>query len=55
MGPLLLGVSTAIQYAGDKHPRSGIREHLLQAIVTLNDAILPQTVDAYIASQETGG
>ncbi|TGQ51540.1 hypothetical protein EN836_23495 [Mesorhizobium sp. M1C.F.Ca.ET.193.01.1.1] len=51
---VFLGICAAIGNAGDKQSRSGIREHLLQAILTLNDAILPQTVDAYIASRETG-
>jgi hypothetical protein len=33
----------------------GQPEHLLQAVLTLNDSILPQTVDAYIAGREAGG
>jgi hypothetical protein len=34
--------------AKDRGPRSGIREHLLLAILHLNDALLPHTMDDYI-------
>lgn len=39
----------AKQRAGDKKPRSGIREHLLRALLAVNDQILPETIDEYIA------
>ncbi|KAA3509682.1 hypothetical protein CPJ18_07235 [Agrobacterium rosae] len=45
----LIDVHCAIESSGDKKTRSGIREYLLRAILTLNDAILPQTVEEYIS------
>lgn len=47
-------ISTSMQCAGNNKSRSGIREHLLRAIVRLNDTILPQTVDDYIAVVRRG-
>lgn len=44
----------AYQRAGEKKPRSGIREYLLRALLTINDQILPQTVDDYIARRTAG-
>ncbi|WP_108945505.1 hypothetical protein [Shewanella halifaxensis] len=38
----------AIESAGDKCPRSAIRELLLSAVIRLNDQILPSTVDDFI-------
>lgn len=51
---ILSDISSAIEEAGDKRPRSAIREYLLRAVIRLNDAILPATVDKYI-SQELQG
>lgn len=45
-------VYEAFHQAGDKKPRSGIRECLLLALLIINDEILPQSVDAYIAAQK---
>lgn len=47
---VLSDIQSAIEEAGDKKPRSGIREHLLSAILVLNDAIMPTTVEAHIAA-----
>lgn len=47
---VLSDIQSAIEEAGDKKPRSGIREHLLRAILLLNDAIMPVTVEAHIAA-----
>ncbi|CAM3983105.1 hypothetical protein EV679_2864 [Kerstersia gyiorum] len=41
----------AIENSGDNKPRSAIREYLLRAVLQLNDGILHQTVDEYIASR----
>lgn len=41
----------AIENSGDNKPRSAIREYLLRAVLQLNDGILPQKVDEYIASR----
>ncbi|MCY1286497.1 hypothetical protein D9M69_388250 [compost metagenome] len=46
---ILEDISEAIEKAEDKKPRSGIREHLLRAILEINDAILPLPIDEYIA------
>jgi hypothetical protein len=37
--------------AGPKKPRSAIREYLLRALLVVNDQILPEPVEAYIASR----
>lgn len=47
---ILTDVREAIQEAGDKRPRSGIRENLLQAVLKLNDAILPVRVEEHITA-----
>lgn len=44
-------VQQAIDNAGDNKPRSAIREYLLRAVLQLNDGILPQSVEEYIASR----
>lgn len=44
----LQDVSESIQHAGNNRSRSGIREHLLRAVLRLNDTILPQSVSEYI-------
>jgi len=41
----------AIRNSGDKQPRSAIREYLLRAVIKINDAILPCTMDEYIEHQ----
>jgi hypothetical protein len=43
-------LAEAVENAGDKSPRSGIRERLLNALLIINDAILPQSVDKYISA-----
>lgn len=48
----LSGIYAAAQHAGDKQPRSGIRENLLREIIRLNNAILPQSVDDYILARQ---
>jgi hypothetical protein len=48
---ILSDVQSAIEEARDKKPRSGIREYLLRAILQLNDAIMPVTVEAHIKAQ----
>ena len=47
----LADVQQAVDRSGEKKTRSAIREHLLRAVMSLNDGILPQTVDDYIASR----
>ncbi len=47
---ILCDIHEAIESAADKKTRSGIREHLLRAVLRLNDAILPMSVDEYIAT-----
>lgn len=41
-------IRLAIRNSGDKQPRSAIREYLLRAVIKLNDAILPVSMDEYI-------
>lgn len=48
LSSVLSDVHSAIESSADNKPRSGIREYLLRALMTLNDAILPQTVEEYI-------
>ena len=45
---ILSDIQSAIEAAGDKHPRSGIREYLLRAVIQLNDAIISEPVDQQI-------
>jgi len=47
---ILFDIHEAIVNAADKKTRSGIREHLLRAVLRINDAILPMPVDEYIAT-----
>lgn len=49
LSSVLSDIQNAIEKSGDKRPRSGIREYLLRALLTLNDAILPQPVEEYIS------
>ncbi len=46
---ILQDISESIQHASNNKSRSGIREHLLRAILRLNDTILPQSVSEYVA------
>jgi hypothetical protein len=48
---MLCDIHEAVKNAADKKTRSGIREHLLRAILRINDAILPMPVDEYIATE----
>lgn len=48
---VLSDIQSAIDEAGDKKPRSGIREYLLRAILQLNDAIMPVTVEEHIKAR----
>lgn len=45
---ILCDIYNALEKAEDKMPRSGIREHLLRALIILNDTILPAPVEDYI-------
>lgn len=45
---ILEDVSIAVSRANDNRSRSGIRESLLRALLRVNDAILPQSVDDYV-------
>ena len=49
----LSDMQTAMEGAGDKKPRSGIREYLLRAVLLLNDAITPVPVEAHIAANNS--
>jgi hypothetical protein len=44
-------IYNAIECAGDKKPRSAIRERILSAILAINDEILPETMDTYIKNK----
>lgn len=50
LAKIINDVCKARNNSESKMPRSGIREYLLRAIINLNDEILPQSVDEYIAS-----
>lgn len=45
---ILNDISQAIDAAHDKRSRSGIREHLLRALLLINDQLLPESMDVYI-------
>lgn len=49
---ILVRLISALECAGDKSPRSGIREQLLAAILEINDAIRPVTIEEYIEHQK---
>lgn len=40
----------AVSNAGDRKPRSGIRERLLRALLLINDNIRPDRLEVYIAA-----
>lgn len=44
---VLIGLSSAIVKAGDKRPRSAIREDLLMLILQINDFLLPEPMEQY--------
>lgn len=46
---IIQDIKMAVEKSGEKKVRSGIREHLLRAVLRINDAILPKSVDDYIA------
>lgn len=48
---ILSDINESINCAGDKKPRSAIREYLLRAVLRINDELLPEPVDAYIENQ----
>lgn len=48
---ILIDVVEAIDCAGDKKPRSAIRENLLCAVLRINDQLLPEKMDVYIENQ----
>ena len=39
-------------YAGDKRPRSAIREKLLITLLKINDQLLPEPIDVFIKKQQ---
>jgi len=51
---ILCDLYNAIDCAGEKMPRSGIREYLLRAILRINDELLPEPVETYISKHVTG-
>jgi hypothetical protein len=46
---ILCDIKEAIDNAGDRQPRSGIRERLLVAMLKINDALLPTPMEDYIS------
>lgn len=48
---ILSDLSEAVLNAGDRKPRSGIRERLLRSLLVINDNIRPDSLDAYIAER----
>lgn len=51
---ILSDLPKALNHSGRNQTRSGVREILLRAILRINDAILPQPVEEYIASKARG-
>jgi hypothetical protein len=51
LADILSDISYAIDSAADRKPRSGIREHLLRAVLNLNDQLLPEPMDLYIRNR----
>jgi len=47
-------IRAAGEASTDRSARSTLREGLLRAVLTLNDGILPQSVDDYIAASDIG-
>lgn len=50
---ILCDIYESIDCAGDKKPRSAIREYLLRAILRINDELLPEPIDTYISKRLT--
>tara|TARA_R110001583_G_scaffold64390_1_gene187054 strand:- start:876 stop:1490 length:615 start_codon:yes stop_codon:yes gene_type:complete len=48
---ILYDVIEATDSAGDKKPRSAIRENLLRAVLRINDQLLPEPMDVYIENK----
>ena len=48
---ILGDIYKSIKRAGDKKPRSAIRENLLRAILRINDELLPEPMDSYIKNK----
>lgn len=51
LGRILSDLHEAMECAGDKRPRSAIREYLLRAVIRINDELLPEPMDSYIESR----
>lgn len=51
LSAILSDLHSAIEKAGDNRPRAAIREHLLRAVLHINDGILPSSVDAFIVKE----
>lgn len=47
-------IQEAVDRSVDRVPRSAIRESLLRAVIELNEGILPQGIDEYIAASDAG-
>lgn len=47
---ILGDIFDSIDCAGDKKPRAAIREYLLRAVIRINDKLLPEPMDVYIAN-----
>lgn len=45
---IILDINSAIECSSDRKPRSAIREHLLRAVININDQLLPEPMDKYI-------
>jgi hypothetical protein len=48
---ILMDILIAVNKSGHGKARSGAREHLLRAVLKINDLLLPLTVDEYISQQ----
>jgi hypothetical protein len=48
---ILCDIFDSIDCAGDKKPRSAIREYLLRAVLRINDELLPEPMDEYIQNR----
>lgn len=45
---ILCDIFESIDCAGEKKPRSAIREYLLRAVLRISDELLPEPVDVYV-------
>lgn len=48
---ILCDIFESINSAGDKKPRSAIREYLLRAVFRINDELLPESMEKYIQNR----